>query len=296
MSILDGLIRGASAGVIGAQQGVAARQQLERQALHEAMVQRLQDAQIGHLNAQTYALQNPTAKSDEWETDVERGVQINKRTGEVRQLQGLPPKTPKPKTLTRFTGPDNKEYTFDAETGTVALAKGAQPGPAPDKKSTQAEQSAAAFAGTQKKLRPQIEVLENKGIAPSPGAEFVEGLGNVPIVGGLVKPMTTKGANYLRNEDQQKLRNLARQWMIATLRLDSQGTITNDEFENYYATYFRQPGDNPSIVAQKQAARREKEREADIRAGEPPAGIASPEPTGTNPRTPFSPGGRHFRS
>jgi hypothetical protein len=58
---LAGLLQGLTTAATGAQAGIADRKELERQARMQLLAQRLQEAQIGHLQAQTLKAQQPTA-------------------------------------------------------------------------------------------------------------------------------------------------------------------------------------------------------------------------------------------
>jgi hypothetical protein len=291
------LVGGITKGAAQAQQGIANRRELEQKALHEALLRRLTEAQIGNYEsiAQERARPQPAPYHAPTITEDEGGQYVIGADGKAIPLMaGDRQVGTKPRTAT----PPRVPMVTDINGNRVEDKPGVRVGaPGGGDKQTSQEQNASAFARTQKELRPQIEALENKGVTPSAGAEFVESLGNVPIVGGMLKPVTTKGSNYLRNEDQQKLRNLAGQWMIATLRLDSQGTITADEFAKYYTEYFAQPGDSPAMVRQKQQARRLKEQEAEGRSGragtpsEPPASIRRPDqPNGKTyrPNNPYA--------
>lgn len=58
---LGGILRGLTGAAEGAEQGLANRAELERQARMQLLAQRLQEAQIGHLTAETRRLQQPAA-------------------------------------------------------------------------------------------------------------------------------------------------------------------------------------------------------------------------------------------
>lgn len=64
-------------------------------------------------------------------------------------------------------------------------------------------------------------------------------------------------ANQMRSPEYQKYRQAADQWIRAKLRKESGATITPEESEDEFRTFFPQPGDNPAVVAQKKAARQQ---------------------------------------
>ena len=273
MGVGFGLVQGLTKGASAIQEGKAEAKRLEQKALHEALARKLLEAQIERV-------QRPVAQSSPGQPIIIKGkggkqYAVTRGPDGSMHVEDLPEGEPESPKVPLITGPGGTRIPD------VAGAQVQPDAPKEPPRQTGQEQAAQAFGATQTELRPEIEALENKGVTPSTGAELVEGLGNLPFVGGMVRPVTQKGANYLRDEDQQKLRNLAGQWMIATLRLDSQGTVTPAEFDKYYNEYFRQPGDEPGLVKQKQAARRKKEAEASIRGGggarpAPGAALASP--------------------
>jgi hypothetical protein len=64
-------------------------------------------------------------------------------------------------------------------------------------------------------------------------------------------------ANQMRSPEYQKYRQAADQWIRAKLRKESGATITPEESEGEFRTFFPQPGDSPDVVAQKKAARQQ---------------------------------------
>lgn len=157
--------------------------------------------------------------------------------------------------------------------------------PAEESKDSDARLRAQSFGETLSRINPLIADYEKRGVTPNAWAEGIEGAGNIPIVGGLIKPATQQAANSLRDNDQRQYRNYARQWMISVLRPESGGAISDQEFETYYKTYFKEPNDDPQTVAIKQQARLDKEREAGVRSGttKTPPGTSSPSQPGKTP-------------
>lgn len=68
----------------------------------------------------------------------------------------------------------------------------------------------------------------------------------------------------------------AQRWIAALLRRESGATVTDEEFERYFATYFAAPGDTPQILEQKRRARL-MEAEAVAQAGNLRRTIDAPE-------------------
>lgn len=61
--------------------------------------------------------------------------------------------------------------------------------------------------------------------------------------------------NFLASEQGQRYRQAAKNWISANLRKESGAVIGVEEMEQEFAKYFPQPGDAPSVVAQKARAR-----------------------------------------
>lgn len=91
---LGALIRGTAGGITGFEQGKREAVEAERKARLQLIQERLLNAQVGNYESQAQSRLQP---KDDWEYDAARGVQIEKRTGAVRQPQGLPPKPTTPK-------------------------------------------------------------------------------------------------------------------------------------------------------------------------------------------------------
>lgn len=63
--------------------------------------------------------------------------------------------------------------------------------------------------------------------------------------------------NQMRSPEYQKYRQAADQWIRAKLRKESGATITPEESEGEFRTFFPQPGDGPQVVEQKKLARQQ---------------------------------------
>jgi GH24 family phage-related lysozyme (muramidase) len=64
-------------------------------------------------------------------------------------------------------------------------------------------------------------------------------------------------SNQMRSPEYQKYRQAADQWIRAKLRKESGATITPEESEGEFRTFFPQPGDGPEVVEQKKLARQQ---------------------------------------
>lgn len=63
--------------------------------------------------------------------------------------------------------------------------------------------------------------------------------------------------SYLHGSDYRRYMSGARQWISALLRKDSGATVTPDEFNREFSTYFPQNGDDENVVRDKMQARAE---------------------------------------
>lgn len=73
---------------------------------------------------------------------------------------------------------------------------------------------------------------------------------------GLAKDLKLQYApNWLQSDEQQQYRQAQRTFTEARLRKESGAAIPLSEYQNDARTYFRQPGDSPDVIQQKQAAR-----------------------------------------
>lgn len=77
-----------------------------------------------------------------------------------------------------------------------------------------------------------------------------EGYDPTDLSDGLAREGGVVG-NYFVSEEGQQYVTAARDWIAGTLRLDSGAAVPEEEFWRYFRTYFPQPGDAKSVVAQK---------------------------------------------
>jgi hypothetical protein len=82
----------------------------------------------------------------------------------------------------------------------------------------------------------------------SPSAINVKaGVGNTPLIGGVLEPM----ANMTLSANSQRAEQAQRDFVNAVLRLESGAAISQSEFDNARKQYFPQPGDGPAVITQK---------------------------------------------
>jgi hypothetical protein len=84
----------------------------------------------------------------------------------------------------------------------------------------------------------------------------------------------------LRDVDQKALQ-AKRNWIAASLRLESGAVIGPSEFATQDKTFFPQPGDSATVIAQKRAARAQVEQELKAAGGQrKPAAASAQAPAG----------------
>jgi hypothetical protein len=86
--------------------------------------------------------------------------------------------------------------------------------------------------------------------------------------------------NWVQTEEAQNYRNAADQWVRAKLRKVSGAAISDTEWESEFRTFFPQPGDSPSVIAQKRAARLKAEESMRTQAGRAAGSIPEREAPG----------------
>lgn len=100
---------------------------------------------------------------------------------------------------------------------------------------------AAGYYGRMMRADQILDEFSDKGLYGR-GANAV--LGNTPLIG-----------NFLRNKDNQQIKQAQEDWVRAKLRKESGAVISEEEMAREIRTYFPQPGDSDAVVAQKAAAR-----------------------------------------
>jgi hypothetical protein len=110
-------------------------------------------------------------------------------------------------------------------------------------KKTEVQGAAEQFANRMENAEKSFSKVSGEGLGLSGAAQSAAGA--VPGVG-----------NFLKTENFQKMEQAKREWVTALLRKESGAAIGKDEYTQYDRQFFPQPGDGPSVIAQKAEARR----------------------------------------
>lgn len=160
------------------------------------------------------------ASAGDWVTNVDSGIQVNRRTGESRPImQGGMPLGSKPKDLTDAQG------------------------------------KALLFGSRARDANSTIDSLAEEGTRfPGLIKQNVEGL---PLVGNAMSAGVNMLPGFLGgpNGPQQQVEQAQRDFVNAVLRRESGAVISDSEFANARKQYFPQPGDGPTVIAQKKRNR-----------------------------------------
>ena len=128
---------------------------------------------------------------------------------------------------------------------------------------TESQGNATAFGMRMKESHDLLKKLENAGATDTGYARGVIGgtLGLTPLIGDKLNDATGNIFNALPtvlgglNEQQQQTVNARINFITAVLRKESGASIQPSEFSTAEKLYFPQPGNPPSVIAQKQKAR-----------------------------------------
>lgn len=170
--------------------------------------------QIAASKAQMNRRETP---EDPWQLDLERGLRINKRTGEAQPLtmSGQP------------IGAKSKA----------------------DKSLTESQGKAMGF-GT--RMAEAHEILSTVGQDGAVKPSLMKGaLESVPLIGGALSVL----GNAVASPEQQMVEQAQRNFINAVLRRESGAVISPEEFKNAAMQYFPQPNDDARTVEQKRRAR-----------------------------------------
>ncbi|MEK7384086.1 MAG: zinc-binding dehydrogenase, partial [Elusimicrobiota bacterium] len=121
--------------------------------------------------------------------------------------------------------------------------------------------------------RGALAYFDRASAADENAAQFEDGLAS------LGKQLAVQLPNLLTTEAGQRYRQAQREFTEARLRKESGAAIPPSEFANDATTYFAQPGDTATTIAQKQAARQRVRRGLKQQAGNLGASV----PDGTAP-------------
>ena len=142
-------------------------------------------------------------------------------------------------------------------------------------KPTDQQLSAQSFLSRMENASSVIDKLERGGYAPGVMGALAQGVGKVPLIGG-VASMATVGAGNALVPEWPQYRQAQEEWVRAKLRKESGAVISDSEMEGEIRTYFPQPGDPASLRKQKAMSRQAAERAIAQQAG----GVRAPKTSG----------------
>lgn len=142
-------------------------------------------------------------------------------------------------------------------------------------KPTDQQLSAQSFLSRMENASSVIDKLERGGYAPGVMGALAQGVGKVPLIGG-VASMATVGAGNALVPEWPQYRQAQEEWVRAKLRKESGAVISDSEMEGEIRTYFPQPGDPASLRKQKAMSRQATERAIAQQAG----GVRAPKTSG----------------
>lgn len=109
--------------------------------------------------------------------------------------------------------------------------------PPKPKPKTEGQANAALYAD---RMEEANAILSDPNISPSMASLRQRTLGDIPSIG-----------NFMVGDEYQMAMQAQRNFVNAVLRRESGAVISDQEFENAAQQYFPQPGDTPSVIAQK---------------------------------------------
>lgn len=166
---------------------------------------------------------------------VENGVVVDSTTGQI--VAGELGKTAgeKPPMGYRRTTEGNLEFIPGGPADPAVKPKGRD-------KYTEGQSKSANFG----QMMTEAEALIGDQASP------------IGFWGGLRESLAPEAINnQMRTPEYQKYKQAADQWIRAKLRKESGATITPEESEGEFRTFFPQPGDAPEVVEQKKLARQQ---------------------------------------
>lgn len=132
----------------------------------------------------------------------------------------------------------------------------------PDKPLTESQGKASLFSSRMEKSDQILTSLANKGELNSGGIKrFAEGAGRTlglgtESFGGSLADTLGTATNWTQSDGQQQVEQAKRDFLSATLRMESGAVIGPKEIMDGDKQYFPQSGDSPAVIAQKAANRR----------------------------------------
>jgi hypothetical protein len=163
----------------------------------------------------------------------------------------------------------------------------------PDKPLNESQGNATMFGLRMQEADKVLKTLEDAGVKDTGKIRAgVSGtVGALPLIGDSLRGGSDNLFNALPsimgglNEEQQKTLNARVNFITAVLRKESGAAIAESEFATAEKLYFPAPGDPPSVVAQKQAARQQALKGIKTQAGPGAKTIDAGMPDATNAPT-----------
>jgi hypothetical protein len=155
---------------------------------------------------------------------------------------------------------------------------------------TESQGNATAFGMRMKDSHAVLKDLENKGETNTGLIRGAVGgtVGLVPLIGDKLTGATDNIFNVLPNilggmsTEQQQIQNARINFITAVLRKESGAAISPGEFITAEKLYFPQPGNDASVIRQKQKARELAIKAMEIQAGPGAKSIQSLTPGASN--------------
>jgi hypothetical protein len=170
--------------------------------------------------------------------------------------------------------------------GTLTYIKGGPADPEAAKRAAPTEfQGKAAMFGARAQQADKI-IGELTGQYSPSAINAKTGVGNTPLIGGVLEP----AANLMLSANDQRVEQAQRDFVNAVLRLESGAAISQSEFDNARKQYFPQPGDSQAVITQK--ARNRQTAISGLMANARPGtfdSIAAPAAAPRAAASPFSP-------
>ena len=157
-------------------------------------------------------------------------------------------------------------------------------GPRKDKDLTESQGAATAYGMRMKESHDLLKDLENKGVANTGRISGAVGgvLGLTPFIGDKLEGVSGSVFNVLPgilaglSPEQQQVQQARINFITAVLRKESGAVIGPSEFITAEKMYFPRPGDDKTLVGQKQKTRETAIRTMEVQAGSGAKNIRNP--------------------
>lgn len=160
------------------------------------------------------------------------------------------------------TGPKAPEgYRWSADGKSMEYIPGGPHDPAnvkPEKPSDE-QLKTGGFVERMQFADKYISAIEKKGYSPGVGEASVRGLRGVPVIGGILGGTAATLQGWVEPQAAE-YKNAKKAWIRAKLRKESGAVIGAEEEADEDRTFFPQPGDPLTVVAQKAALRKNTEQ------------------------------------